>query len=142
MELPRRVVRRAVSCEDLALAVQVDEKVKPVPLSEDEQRILKQIEEQFYEHDPAFAEKVSAPGLYRPAFRKARWSVLGLVGSLVALVLTLQVHFLLAFVCFAAMLVFAFFIEDSLRKVSRAGLNGVRTSVNQRRRAPGSSTGQ
>lgn len=106
-----------------------------MPLSEDEQRILKQIEEQFYEHDPAFAEKVSAPGLYRPAFRKARWSVLGLVASLIALVLTLQVHFLLAFVCFAAMLVFAFVIEDSLRKVGRAGLNGVRTSVSQRKQA-------
>ena len=104
-----------------------------MPLSEDEQRILKQIEEQFYVHDPAFAEKVSAPGLYRPALRKARWSVVGLVACLVGLVLTLQVHFLLSFACFAAMVACAFVIEDSLRKVGRAGLNGVRSSVNARR---------
>ena len=106
-----------------------------MPLSEDEQRILKQIEAQFYEHDPAFAEKVSAPGLYRPAFRKARWAVVGLIAALVGLVLTLQVHFLLAFACFVAMLGCAFVIEDSLRKVGRAGLNGVRSSVNARKSA-------
>ena len=104
-----------------------------MPLSDDEQRILKQIEAQFYEHDPAFAEKVSAPGLYRPALRKARWAVVGLVASLVGLVLTLQVHFLIAFVCFAAMLGCAFVIEDCLRKVGRAGLHGVRASVNARK---------
>jgi len=104
-----------------------------MPLSEDEQRILRQIEEQFHLNDPAFAEKVSAPGLYRPALRKARWSVVGLVAALVGLVLTLQVHFLLSFACFVAMVAFAFVIEDSLRKVGRAGLNGVRTSVNARR---------
>jgi len=97
-----------------------------MPLSEDEQRILKQIEEQFYESDPSFAEKVSAPGLYRPAIRKARWAVVGLIGFLVGLVLLLQVHFLLSFGCFIGMLLCAFVIEDSARAVGRAGLNGVR----------------
>jgi hypothetical protein len=111
--------------------------VKQVPLSEDEQRILKQIEDQFYEHDPSFAEKVSAPGLYRPAFRRARWAVLGLALSLVGLVLTLQFHFLASFACFVAMLVFAFIIEDSLRKVGRAGLHGVRTGQGGLRRRLG-----
>ena len=126
----------AVSCDNhCGLDVHPDEKVMSVPLSEDEQRILRQIEEQFYEHDPAFAEKVSAPGLYRPALRRARWAVVGLVASLVGLVLTLQVHFLASFACFVLMLGCAFVIEDSLRKVGRAGLNGVRTSVNARRAA-------
>lgn len=97
-----------------------------MPLSEDEQRILKQIEEQFYESDPSFAEKVSAPGLYRPALRRARWAVVGLIVSLACLVLTLQVHFLASFVCFVAMLGCAFVIEDCLRSVGRAGLGGVR----------------
>ena len=111
-----------------------------MPLSEDEQRILRQIEEQFRVNDPSFAEKVSAPGLYRPALRKARWSVLGLIASLVGLVLTLQVHFLASFGCFIAMLVFAFVIEDSLRKVGRAGLNGVRATRGGLRRRPGQRT--
>lgn len=97
-----------------------------MPLSEDEQRILKQIEEQFYESDPSFAEKVSAPGLYRPALRKARWAVVGLVACLAGLVLTLQVHFLLSFACFVGMLLCAFVIEDSIRTVGRAGLHNKR----------------
>jgi hypothetical protein len=105
-----------------------------MPLSEDEQRILKQIEEQFYESDPSFAEKVSAPGLYRPALRKARWAVVGLVLSLVGLVLSLQVHFLASFVFFVAMLGCAFVIEDSLRAVGRAGLGGVRRNAGGLRR--------
>jgi hypothetical protein len=99
-----------------------------MPLSEDEQRILKQIEEQFYESDPSFAEKVSAPGLYRPALRRARWAVAGLIASLVGLVLLLPVHFLLSFACFLGMLACAFVIEDSARAVGRAGLGGARRS--------------
>lgn len=114
-----------------------------MPLSEDEQRILKQIEEQFYESDPTFAQKVSAPGLYRPALRRARWAVLGLVVCLAGLVLTLQVHFLASFAFFVAMLLCAFVIEDSLRSVGRAGLNGVRNAPGGLRRfRPRGRTGQ
>jgi hypothetical protein len=114
-----------------------------MPLSEDEQRILKQIEEQFYESDPSFAEKVSAPGLYRPALRRARWAVVGLVVSLAGLVATLPVHFLLSFACFVAMLACAFVIEDAVRTVGRAGLNGVRTrSGGLRRWRPRSRQGE
>ena len=105
-----------------------------MPLSEEEQRILKQIEEQFYESDPSFAEKVSAPGLYRPALRRARWAVAGLVAALIGLVLSLQVHFLASFAFFIAMLLCAFVIEDSLRSVGRAGLNGVRNAPGGLRR--------
>ena len=35
-----------------------------VPLSEDEERILKDIEREFYENDPAFAREVSETTLY------------------------------------------------------------------------------
>ena len=86
-----------------------------MPLSEDEQRILRQIEEQFYESDPKFAQHVGSASLYRHALRKVRWAVLGLVAGLVFLVATLQVHFLLSFVGFLAMLGAAFVIERNLR---------------------------
>ena len=69
-----------------------------MPLSEDEQRILHQIEQQFYESDPAFAQSVSQSTLYRHAFRRIKWSALMLVLGLVFLVFTLHIHFALAFV--------------------------------------------
>ena len=53
-----------------------------MPLSEDEQRILNQIEQQFYESDPAFAQQVSQTTLYRHAFGRVKWGILGLIVGL------------------------------------------------------------
>lgn len=104
-----------------------------MPLSEDEKRILKQIEEQFYEHDPKFAQQVGASSLYRHALRRARWAALGLVAGLVFLVGTLQVHFLLSFVGFLVMLGCAFVIERNLRAVGRVGIQDLLGVVRERR---------
>ena len=93
-----------------------------MPLSEDEQRILHQIEQQFYESDPAFAQSVSQSTLYRHAFRRIKWSALMLVFGLVFLVFTLHIHFALAFVGFLIMLAAAFIIEKNARAMGRAGL--------------------
>jgi hypothetical protein len=43
-----------------------------VPLSEDEQRILSEIEEQLYESDPALAREVSQTTIYSHAFRNLK----------------------------------------------------------------------
>jgi hypothetical protein len=86
-----------------------------MPLSEDEQRILHQIEQQFYESDPDFAYNVSQTSLYRHAFRNIKWAALGLVAGLVFLLLTLSVHVLLAFTGFLMMLACAFVIERTSR---------------------------
>ncbi len=75
-----------------------------MPLSEDEQRILRQIEEQFYESDPKFAQQVGTSSIYRHALRRIRWAVLGLVAGLAFLIATLQIHFLVAFLGFLIML--------------------------------------
>lgn len=100
-----------------------------MPLSEDEQRILHQIEQQFYESDPAFAQTVSQTTLYRHAFRNIKWATLGLVAGLVFLVATLQVHVALAFCGFLMMLAAAFVIERNGRKLGRAGLQQVTDSM-------------
>jgi hypothetical protein len=92
-----------------------------MPLSEDEQRILSQIEEQFYESDPAFANSVSQNTLYRHSFRTIKFAAVGLVLGLVFLVATLRVHFLVAFVGFVVMLASAFVIERNARRMGRAG---------------------
>ena len=94
-----------------------------MPLSEDEQRILHQIEQQFYESDPAFAQSVSQSTLYRHAFRRIKWAALMLVLGLVFLVATLHIHFALSFVGFLIMLAAAFIIEKNARAMGRAGLD-------------------
>ncbi len=96
-----------------------------MPLSEDEQRILNQIEQQFYESDPAFAQSVSQSSLYRHAFRNIKWGALLFVLGLAFLIATLQIHFAVAFVGFVIMLGAAFIIEKNARKMGRAGMQQV-----------------
>jgi hypothetical protein len=104
-----------------------------MPLSEDEQRILHQIEQQFYESDPDFAYSVSQTTLYRHAFRNIKWAALGLVAGLVFLLLTLQIHVLLAFVGFLIMLGSALVIERNARAMGRAGLGHVTSTMRSAR---------
>ena len=58
-----------------------------MPLSEDEQRILQEIEAQFYANDPQLAQQVSETTLYRHASRNIKWSALGFVVGFVVLLL-------------------------------------------------------
>src|SRR5690242_304675 len=94
---------------------------KGVPLSEDEQRILHEIEQQLYESDHAFADKVRSTTLFRHAGRNLKWSALGFVAGLVMLIFTFASHVILGFVGFLIMLGSAFVFERNLRKMGRAG---------------------
>ncbi len=96
-----------------------------MPLSEDEQRILHQIEQQFYESDPEFARGVSQTTLYRHSFRNIKWAALGFVLSAAFLVATLSISFWIAFIGFLAMVACAFVVERNARKMGRAGLQAV-----------------
>lgn len=92
-----------------------------VPLSDDEQRILREIEDQL-KSDEKFASAVSSSGLYRHSARRVTWSAIGLLVSLVAVVVGLQIHYLLAFAAFVAMVGCALLIERQLRLIGRAGV--------------------
>jgi len=111
-----------------------------MPLSEEEQRILQQIEQQFYESDPAFSQRVSQTTLYRHAVRRVVLSVGLLLAGLAFLVATLQVHFAVAFVGFLIMLVAAFVIEKNLRAMGKAGLEQVSANLRSGRRRPSGPT--
>lgn len=100
-----------------------------MPLSEDEERILKDIEREFYENDPDFAREVGETTLYRHSWRNIKIALLGFVVGLVVLVMTLAVSFLLAFVGFLIMLASALVIERNARKMGRAGLESVTSSL-------------
>ncbi|NBT36841.1 MAG: DUF3040 domain-containing protein [Actinobacteria bacterium] len=115
--------RYLTSWGDMALRGRSCENVH-MPLSEDEQRILRQLEQQL-ETDKEFAQNVSQSGLYRHAVRTVRWAALGMVASLGFTIATLQVHFALAFLGFLGMLACAVVIEGKLRAMSKAGYKDV-----------------
>lgn len=89
-------------------------------MSDDEQRILRQIEEQL-QTDERFAHAVSSSGLYRHSARTIWWASLGALVGLIGVVVALQVHFLLSFACFLWMLACALVIERQIRLIGRVG---------------------
>jgi hypothetical protein len=100
-----------------------------VPLSEDEERILQEIAQRFYEDDPSFAREVSETTLYRHTVRRMKWSVFGLLAGAVFLVAMLSTSYLYSFGGFLVMLVCALVFERNLRKLGKAGLDQLSRSV-------------
>lgn len=93
-----------------------------MPLSEDEQRILSQIEEQFHEDDPGLARAVGETTIYRHAFRNIRRGFAGLVLGIIAMFVLLSVHPALAFVGFMVLFASALYVVSNAKKLGRAGL--------------------
>ena len=100
-----RVEDRRRTCDDVG-----------VPLSEEEQRILRQIEQQL-EQDPTFSQRG-----YRVSRRRSLLLALGLVLGLVITIGGLAVNFLVAFVGFVIVLVIAIMLESELRLLGRERL--------------------
>jgi hypothetical protein len=92
-----------------------------VPLSEDEERIIREIERELSASDPDLVREVSSTTVYRHAGRNLKWATLGFVAGVVFMVATLAISPLLAFVGFLAMLGSAILFERNLRKMGRAG---------------------
>ena len=92
-----------------------------MPLNEDEQRILSEIEQQFYESDPAFARGVGQTTLYRHAGRNLKWAGFGFLVGFALLVWAFASSLVLGFAGFLVMLSCAFVFERNLRKMGKAG---------------------
>ncbi len=93
-----------------------------MPLSENEQNILAEIERHLEETDPGLARHVGKRSVYRHAVGSLKWSILGFVVGLGLMVATLRVHYLVAFAGFLVMLVSALGFERNLRMMGRAGI--------------------
>lgn len=90
-----------------------------MPLSEDEQRILRQIEQEL-EQDPTFSERG-----YRVSRRRLILLSAGLVIGLGLTVLGLAVSFWLAFGAFVAVLALAILLEAEVRVIGREKLGSL-----------------
>jgi hypothetical protein len=95
-----------------------------VPLSEDEQRILQEIEQQFYANDPDLAGEIGNHSLYAHCLRQMKLAGAVFAVGVVVLVVALATatNFLVAFAAFLVMLGAALWFERSLRKLGRAGM--------------------
>lgn len=100
-----------------------------MPLSEEEHRILQEIEKNFYENDPEFATRVKSETVYRHAGRNIKWALLGFVAGLAMLILTFTSSVLFGFIGFLIMLGSAVIFEQNLRRMGKAGWNDISTSV-------------
>ncbi len=101
-----------------------------MPLSEDEQRILSEIEQQFYETDPDLAHAVGSTTLYRHALRNIKWATMLFVVGIVILVWSLvSIGYVASFAGFLVMLGAALWIEHNARKLGRAGMQQVTASM-------------
>lgn len=100
-----------------------------MPLSEDEQRILQEIEAHLYESDPDLVQQVEETTVYRHGARMIKWGVLAFLGGLAVLVLSFASNLFVGFVGFLIMLWAAFLIERNVRRVGRAGLQSLASSM-------------
>lgn len=107
-----RVESTVPTCED-----------DPVPLSEDEQRILRQIEQEL-EQDPTFSNRG-----YRVSRKRAVALSVGLLIGLTVTVLGLGISYLVAFAGFVFVLVMAVLLESELRVIGRDRLASLPVSA-------------
>lgn len=93
-----------------------------MPLSEEEQKILREIEAQLSASDPDLVETVARETVYRHAGRNIRWAILGFVFGLVWVIATIRANYVVAFAGFLVMLGAVFVAADQARRMGRAGL--------------------
>ncbi len=105
-----------------------------MPLSEDEQRILQQIEQQFYEQDPDLAGEMGRHSVYAHHLRQMKWAAALCTTGLVVLLAALAFEhgFVFAFGGFVVMLAAALWFERGLRKLGRAGMQQLTQSLRER----------
>ena len=105
-----------------------------MPLSEDDQRIFRDIENSFYESDPEFARRVAnSPDVVGHATRNMKLAALGLVIGVVAVVALLPVGPIFSVLGFALMVASALLFVDSARKAGKIGLQSLNEVVKERR---------
>jgi ABC-type multidrug transport system fused ATPase/permease subunit len=93
-----------------------------VPLSEDEQRILLEIEQRLTEEDPDLVREVASTTVYTHALRNLKLASALFVLGVVAMIWLLGTNAVLAFGGFLIMLVAAVIFERNARRLGKAGV--------------------
>jgi|SRR4051794_3838027 hypothetical protein len=99
-----------------------------MPLSEEEQRILQEIEANLTATDPGLVQQVSETTLYRHAARAIKWAVVGFIAGLVVLLFFFQ-SIWFGVIGFLGMLACLLVIERNVRKLGKAGMQNLTGSL-------------
>ena len=102
-----------------------------MPLSDEELRILSEIEANLTETDPGLVAQVSETTLYRHAARSIKWAIVGFLAGLVLLVVTFVSSWVLGFLGFLIMLSCLLVIERNARKLGKAGVETLTSSLRE-----------
>jgi uncharacterized membrane protein len=100
-----------------------------VPLSEDEQRILREIEQRYYTHDKKSAERIGQTTLPRYLARNCAWAAGGFILGLAVLLVSFAFSWILAIFGFLIMVASAVWFTQNLRKMGRHGWQQLNKSV-------------
>lgn len=103
-----------------------------MPLNENEQRILAEIERQFHSQDPKSAQMIASTTLQRYLARNCKWATLGFVVGLVVLLVAFASSWILAVFGFLIMLVSAIVLIKNLVRISRLGVEQVAQTFKSR----------
>ncbi|MDH3731491.1 MAG: DUF3040 domain-containing protein [Acidimicrobiia bacterium] len=94
-----------------------------MPLDDREQRILEEIERQFYEEDPKLAQTVRNTSLATLTARRVRWASLGIAGGLIVMLVFFTSNRFIALAGFLVMTGATFWMVSSSR--SKRGWNSI-----------------
>jgi hypothetical protein len=94
-----------------------------MPLSDEEEKILAQIEAGIKKTDPGLAQHVEQTNLYRYSGRRIAFSILGIIALLALMVVTFTNAWPVAFVSFAIMVVIGISLVDHIVKIGRASVD-------------------
>lgn len=103
-----------------------------MPLNEEEQRILAEIERQFHATDPESARRIESTTLQRYLARNCRWAGLAFVVGLVILLAAFATSPILGIFGFLVMLASAVVLIQNLHKISRLGIEQMSRSIGRR----------
>jgi hypothetical protein len=98
-------------------------KERAMPLSEEEQKILREIEAQLNATDPELVDQVTHTTVYRHAGRNIRIAVLALVAGLAVVVTQFTNSTAFAALGFLLMLGALIVVADNLKKMGKASIN-------------------
>jgi len=104
-----------------------------MPLNEDEQRILEEIERQFYEEDPKLARSVAGASLRSRLQPYRRFAVVGFVIGLIVMLVSFTSSVWIAALGFILMLTSAAWLAMSFRKTSEGGADPIGSWLNRAR---------
>lgn len=100
-----------------------------MPLNENEQRILAEIERQFHAQDPESAKRIGTTTLQRYLARNCKWAAAGFVVGLLILLAAFASSWILGIFGFLVMVASAVVLIQNLHKMSRLGLEQVSRSL-------------